>query len=86
MMLKWTTINEYGDEITHTNPELSVENAASYARKNCRRCYARGYLEFDEGWIYYNEVENGHQQIKRRPKNPRVESCSCVDRIIQRTQ
>ena len=94
MLLQWVEVDEAGQETTKSNPVLSIENAASYAKNTCQTCWSKGYNLYDDGWQYYmrstDKDENTfcdvevYQVMDRKPINPRILTCSCVDRHIER--
>lgn len=94
MLLQWQEKDEFGNEVTKNDPRLSVKNAATYAKKNCRHCHARGVEYWDNGWeSYLRETNNDskdfcgvevYQVMDRKPINPRIITCDCVLRTIEK--
>lgn len=84
MLLQWTERDEWGNETIKTHPSLSVDDATSYAKNTCQQCWSKGYNCWDDGWNYYTVKEKDHYYIDRKPINPRIYTCSCVDRHIER--
>lgn len=80
MLLRWTTINEFGETVEQNSLNINMNNIESYAKENCRRCHGRGWERMDSGANPINRFYAAQNIDHREPAlNERIESCSCVD-------
>lgn len=91
MQLRWEETTETGEVIIRDSLGVTVDNAHTYAKENCRQCYGRGVEHWDNGWNYYMRDINEefgptviNKILDRKPKNPRIITCDCVLRTLQR--
>lgn len=78
MNLKWTERSETGETILRESFPINMDNVGQHARKNCKNCFSKGYLEVDSGSRRFNGEE-----IKF---NPRVVTCNCVDNHLAKIE
>jgi hypothetical protein len=85
MLLKWREQNEYGEVVERSSFEINLDNVESYARRNCRKCYGRGWEKMDSGANPLNKFYRAENIEVREPNlNERVVTCSCVDNHLAR--
>lgn len=84
MLLQWESTNDLGETVVHKDPEFDA--IAGKAKKNCKKCFSKGYVYYDNGWenvIVFNE-ELQREVYDRKPIYPRLISCDCVWRRINK--
>lgn len=96
MQLRWEEISDTGEKIIRNSTGVTVENACTYAKSNCRKCHGRGIEHWDMGWEYYTkevsipDPKNINKNpiisniMDRRPYKPSIYACDCVVRTIQK--
>lgn len=84
MILEWFEQDDLGNKIRrNTSGKVTMQNCGSFANKNCRVCYGKGYLSCDEGVTYEFEAsETGHSILRKVRKNEYVQTCFCTDRAL----
>ena len=71
---------ENDEVIDNGNFEINLKNVSGYARKNCRHCYGRGYLEMDGGAKYIPFLDKENRVFTKKVTiGQKVETCYCVD-------
>jgi len=72
MQLAWVELDETLQLVNKfAQGEVNLNSVASYARRNCKHCHARGFLPLDLGKGY---VSHEHSF--------RLVTCYCVDRHL----
>lgn len=54
MKLEWCELNEFGQPTVVKHPAIDLELARQHAKRNCRQCNGKGYLELNGGKGCYN--------------------------------
>lgn len=76
MQLAWVELDETQQLVKKfAQGEVNLNSVASYAKRNCRHCHARGYLPLDFGMGY---VCHEHSM--------RIVTCYCVDRHLAKLE
>ncbi len=78
MLIDGEIINAYG--MTETlRGNMTREQASQKASKNCKQCYGRGLLDFDDGKVIVTD------RAEYRLMSKWTAACGCVEKVMELT-